>query len=108
MQMSEELQIPQLKAAYPPSQVIRKSSSKMHSYSPTSSSIVPLPLLSGATKAEQYERFLAFDRHTLKRPGAHFKNALKTTENMESILKQLNEVRSALSCDWHYAWTHFG
>ena len=53
---------------------------------------VPLPFLSTATKAEQYGRVVAFDRHALKRHKVHQRNAMKTTENLEWVIKKLTEV----------------
>ena len=51
-----------------------------------------LPLIPAATKTEKYSRLRHFDRHGLKRHKAHFRNALKTTEGIQRITKQLNEV----------------
>ena len=56
---------------------------------------IQLPLLPTATKGEKYTQLRRFDRQGLKRHKAHFRNALKTTEGIERITKQLNEVR------WH-------
>ena len=53
---------------------------------------LPLPSLSTATKAEQYTRVVAFDRRALKRHKAHQRNAMKTTENLEQVFRELNEV----------------
>lgn len=50
-----------------------------------------LPLIP-ATKTEKYLRLRYFDRHVLKRHKAHFRNALKTTDGIQKITKQLNEV----------------
>ena len=51
-----------------------------------------LPLLPSATKADKYAKLSQFDRSRLKRQKAHIRNALKTTENIQKIAKQLNEV----------------
>ena len=51
-----------------------------------------LPLIPVATKAEKYARLRHFDKHGLKRDKAHFRNALKTTEPIEKITKELNDV----------------
>ena len=51
-----------------------------------------LPLIPAATKAEKYSRLRHFDKHGLKRDKAHFRNALKTTEPIERITKQLDDV----------------
>ena len=56
------------------------------------SSDLELPLLPSATKAEKYARLSQFDRSGLKRQKAHVRNALKTTESIQKITKQLNEV----------------
>ena len=67
----------------------------------------PLPLGSGApaaarlpitfkpvaTKAEKFAELSRLDRHKLERPKAHFRNALKTTEGLERVTKQLDKVR---------------
>ena len=53
---------------------------------------VTLPFLSTATKAEQYGRVVAFDRRALKRHKAHQRNAMKTTENLERVIRELTEV----------------
>ena len=57
---------------------------------------VPLPFLSTATKAEQYGRVVAFDRRALKRHKAHQRNAMKTTENLEQVNRELTEVSKDL------------
>jgi hypothetical protein len=54
-----------------------------------------LPLLPAATKAERYTRLSHFDRGQLKRQKAHVRNALKTTENIQKISKQLDEVEDS-------------
>ena len=51
-----------------------------------------LPQLFVTTKAERYADLTAFDRKALQRPKAHFRNALKTTEDLERISKQLDAV----------------
>ena len=53
---------------------------------------IRLPLLPTATKGEKYTQLRQFDRQGLKRHKAHFRNALKTTEGIEKITKQLNKV----------------
>ena len=53
---------------------------------------VTLPFLSTATKAEQYGRVVAFDRCALKRHKAHQRNAMKTTENLERVIRELTVV----------------
>ena len=53
---------------------------------------VTLPFLSTATKAEQYGRVVAFDRRALKRHKAHQRNAMKTTENLERVIRELTVV----------------
>ena len=66
---------------------------------------VTLPFLSTATKAEQYGRVVAFDRRALERHKAHQRNAMKTTENLERVIRELTEV----SVDFiHRARTHGG
>lgn len=57
---------------------------------------VPLPFLSTAIKAEQYGRVVAFDRRALKRHKAHQRNAMKTTENLEQVNRELTEVSKDL------------
>lgn len=56
-----------------------------------------LPQLFVTTKAEKYANLTAFDRKGLQRPKAHFRNALKTTEDLERISKQLDTVSMAIS-----------
>ena len=38
---------------------------------------------------------MEFDQHVLKRPRAHCRNALRSTEQLQTILGQLNKVRTA-------------
>ena len=64
---------------------------QLHSTQPPFPAL-PLPSLSTATKAEQYTRVVAFDRRALKRHKAHQRNAMKTTENLEQVFRELNEV----------------
>lgn len=45
-----------------------------------------------ATKAQKYARMVRIDRHKLQRPTAHFRNALKTTEGLERVTRQLEKV----------------
>ena len=51
-----------------------------------------LPFLPVATKAEKYAQLTAFDQSGLKRKKAHVRNALKTTDCLEKVAKQLNQV----------------
>lgn len=44
------------------------------------------------TKAEKYAELVRFDQCKLKRQKAHFKNALKTTEGLDKVAKQLERV----------------
>ena len=56
-----------------------------------------LPLIPAATKVEKYAKLCQFDRSGLKRHKAHFRNALKTTENIQKISKQLHDVSNSLA-----------
>ena len=51
-----------------------------------------LPLVTAATKADQFKRLCILDKKTLKRPQAHCSNALKTTERLQSLSEQLRKV----------------
>ena len=81
---SQLLRLPSLSSKAP-------SPSKIREDKPLSSDL-ELPLLPSATKADKYARLSQFDRNGLKRQKAHFRNALKTTDNIQKITKQLNEV----------------
>ena len=81
---TEPLRLPSLSLKSP-------SPPKSRSDKPLSSKL-ELPLLPSATKAEKYARLSQFDRSGLKRQKAHARNALKTTESIQKIAKQLNEV----------------
>lgn len=48
------------------------------------------------TKAEKFAKLVRLDRHKVQRPTAHFRNALKTTEGLERVTKQLDKVRGML------------
>ncbi len=47
---------------------------------------------SAATKAGRYRSLREFDRNGLQRSKAHVRNALKTTNDLDRISRQLNEV----------------
>ena len=85
---AEPLRLPSLSSKAP-------SLSKSRGDKPFRSDL-ELPLLPSATKAEKYARLSQFDRSGLKRQKAHVRNALKTTENIQKIAKQLNEVADSL------------
>jgi hypothetical protein len=48
-------------------------------------------LLPSATKTEKYHKLVAFDCHVLKRPAAHTRNALKTTQQIEAVMRRLQK-----------------
>ncbi|XP_064394313.1 uncharacterized protein LOC135341638 [Halichondria panicea] len=54
---------------------------------------------SAATKAERYSSLREFDRNGLQRSKAHVRNALKTTNDLDRISRQLNERLKSLKGD---------
>ena len=49
-------------------------------------------LVPTATKAGSYGKLMVFDGQVLKRPAAHCRHALRSTENIQAILTQLDKV----------------
>ncbi len=49
-------------------------------------------LTTAATKAERYSDLKEFDRKGIRRAKAHVRNALKTTDDLDRISRQLNKV----------------
>ena len=84
----------------PPVSLKAPSPSKSRGENKAIRSRLELPLLAAATKAERYTRLSHFDKSRLKRQKAHVRNALKTTENIQKIAKQLNEVETNFCISW--------
>ena len=41
----------------------------------------------------RYHKLVDFDCHVLKRPAAHVRNALKTTQQIEAVMRHMQKVR---------------
>ena len=50
------------------------------------------PFKQSVTKVEKYRDLVRFDRCTLKRREAHFRNALKTTSGLEAVARDFDRV----------------
>lgn len=60
--------------------------------SPRRCKLLELPFKPVTTKAEKYAELVKFDQYKLKRKKAYFKNALKTTEGLDRVARQLERV----------------
>lgn len=56
--------------------------------------VQPFTFKPAATKAQKYAKLVKIDCQRVQRPKAHFSNALKTTEGLERVTRQLEKVWS--------------
>ncbi len=64
----------------------------------------PLTFRPVATKVEKYAKLMKIDQHQLQRPRAHFRNALKTTEGLERVTRELKQVNIYSSSSVKILW----